>query len=84
MDDRGNFYAPTQMEQDRLAAMLGEKVGDTANMPRSAIPVDDDIMGNLAQLNHRCRRILHSEVRRGVDKWQALETARNSLPGDAP
>ena len=84
MDDRGNFYASTQMERDRLAAMLGEKVGDTTNMPKSAIPVDDDIVASLAELNHRCRRIFHSEVRRGVDKWVALERAHKSLPAGAP
>jgi hypothetical protein len=83
MDDRGNLYASTQDDRDRLAALLfdrAEKVGDTADMPSNAMPMDMSLAEDLAQLNHNCRRVFYSERRRGRSIVHAMETARNSLP----
>lgn len=86
MDDRGNFYAGDDKAREQLLSNFANKtemVGDMATMPKNAIPIDNDLAASLASLNHRCRRIFYSEVRRGASQWNALETARSSLPKGA-
>jgi hypothetical protein len=87
MDSGGNIYASKALAE-ALEQATGRPIREMRpahRMPRSAIPIEDDVVArSLAQLNNKARRVFYSQRRRGVAELEALWAAEATLDPGKP